>query len=94
MFKEPFTEEDKKVLEEVIKPLKEAAEKAKDIGRCIEGEAIFWHEYHRALAPGHIYSEAGRNEFRISRLCEYHFDSVTDPSVVDDAMERYFDADQ
>ena len=41
---------------------------------CIEGEVMLFHEYDRALIPGHIYSEAGVREAKISGSCEYHFD--------------------
>lgn len=42
--------------------------------RCIAGEKVFYYPYPKALIPGHIYSHAGRDEFRISRCCEFHFD--------------------
>jgi hypothetical protein len=52
------------------------AEEAKtaETGRCIQGEPVFYMEYDVPLVPGHIYSDMGRKEFRLSGLCEYHFD--------------------
>ena len=51
--------------------------------RCIEGEPMLWFPYHRALVPGHIYSQAGLKEARISGCCEYHFDRMFEPGWVD-----------
>lgn len=51
-----------------------AEAEANPAGRCIEGEAVFWLAADHAVRPGHIYSEAGRAEFKISGSCEYHFD--------------------
>jgi hypothetical protein len=42
--------------------------------RCISGEKVVYYDFPFALMPGHIYSEAGVDEFKISRACEYHFD--------------------
>jgi hypothetical protein len=42
--------------------------------RCVQKEAVFYLPYHKALLPGHIYSDAGLREFKISHCCEYHFD--------------------
>jgi predicted RNase H-like HicB family nuclease len=42
--------------------------------KCIEGEKVFYYDWPRGLMPGHIYSETGMDEFRISRACEFHFD--------------------
>lgn len=45
--------------------------------RCIYGEKVYFVEYHRALAPGHCYSEAGVREAQIvSQCCEFHFDMM------------------
>lgn len=41
---------------------------------CIEGEVVFFLKFFEALIPGHIYSNAGIDEYHISRTCEYHFD--------------------
>lgn len=45
--------------------------------RCIYGEPVFIYYYDKALVPGHIYSEAGRHEYGISRCCEFHFDEMS-----------------
>lgn len=42
--------------------------------KCIAGEAVFYYPYPKALIPGHIYSQAGMDEFKISTACEFHFD--------------------
>lgn len=47
-----------------------------NMGRCIYGEAVFYRPDNSAFGPGHIYSETGRAEFRISKCCEYHFDEM------------------
>jgi len=44
--------------------------------RCIKGEKAFYVEDTEARIPGHIYSDAGRREFGISRCCEFHFDEM------------------
>jgi hypothetical protein len=48
--------------------------------RCINGEKVFFVEYHKALMPGHIYSRLGRKEFGISGCCEFHFDEMAKQS--------------
>lgn len=55
-------------------------------GRCLEGHAVFYLPGGEALIPGHVYSEAGLREFRISGYCEWCFDRFTrevDPDVLD-----------
>lgn len=42
--------------------------------RCVSGEYVFYYAYDKALLPGHIYSEIGMDEYKISKCCEYHFD--------------------
>ncbi len=44
--------------------------------RCLFGEAVFWLPADTAVRPGHIYSEDGRAEFKISQCCEFHFDEM------------------
>lgn len=51
--------------------------------RCIEGEVMLYVPYERALIPGHIYSDEGLKEARISGSCEYHFDRWFEPGWVD-----------
>lgn len=50
---------------------------------CIEGEPMVFLECDRAVAPGHVYSQAGLKEARISGSCEYHFDRWFEPGWVD-----------
>lgn len=38
--------------------------------------SVYFEELPEALLPGHIYSERGIDEFRISRCCEYCFDHM------------------
>lgn len=52
-----------------------------DGARCIKGEAVFYLSGPRALVPGHIYSRAGMNEFKISQCCEYHYDLMMQPPL-------------
>ena len=54
-----------------------------DYKRCIEGEPMLWLPHTRALMPGHIYSQAGAAEARISGSCEYHFDRWFKPGWTD-----------
>lgn len=42
--------------------------------RCFMGEKIYYVPTDKAYAPGHIYSEAGIDEYHISKCCEWHFD--------------------
>lgn len=44
---------------------------------CIAGEPVFYMDFKFGLVPGHIYSELGIVEFKISKSCEYHFDKWT-----------------
>jgi hypothetical protein len=58
---------------------REMLEKAKRGHRnaCINcKEPFFWYEWERALIPGHVYSHSGREEVRISKVCEYCFDKM------------------
>jgi len=41
---------------------------------CVMGEPVFYFDYPHALIPGHVYSESGMDEYKISGSCEYHFD--------------------
>jgi len=43
---------------------------------CLYGEVMFYRPDTKAFGPGHIYSEAGVSEARISGCCEYHFDEM------------------
>jgi len=42
---------------------------------CIQGEKVIYIPDTHARGPGHIYSDSGLNEHRISGCCEYHFDN-------------------
>jgi len=62
---------------------KDAAEQTVASKKCIHGEFMLWQPWSRALIPGHIYSEDGLREARISSCCEYHFDKMFDDDWVD-----------
>ena len=53
--------------------------------RCIACKQIvvYW-ENNEALAPGHIYSKAGLDEYLISQMCEWCFDICTEPIVYEE----------
>jgi len=76
----PTKEDDIEALEQ-CKVLATAAKVEHEAGRyeavCVMGEPVFYFDWPHALMPGHIYSEAGMDEFTISRSCEYHFDEWT-----------------
>lgn len=45
--------------------------------KCLHcGCKVIYAEHDHALEQGHIYSADGRAEYRISRMCEYCFDSL------------------
>jgi hypothetical protein len=47
----------------------------------VGGECVFYLPAPRGLVEGHIYSTTGRNEFKISGCCEYHFDQIMQPPL-------------
>lgn len=60
---------------EDVQKMKERAEADETYqNRCVNGEKVFYVPTERAYAPGHIYSETGMDEYKISKCCEYHFD--------------------
>ena len=69
----------------LVQRLGQMAEEAStlDTKRCIEGEPMLWLPHDRALVPGHVYSEAGLDEAKISGCCEYHFDRMFEPGWTD-----------
>lgn len=67
---------------EALRQLEAGAANA-DTKKCIKGEPMLWLPYERALIPGHIYSESGLSEAKISGCCEYHFDRWFEPGWVD-----------
>lgn len=45
--------------------------------RCFIGkEVVFYYPDTEARDPGHIYSQDGLAEYKISQTCEYHFDQI------------------
>lgn len=71
--------------ESAVARLQEMAKEAEggDHRRCVNGEVMLYLPYHRALVPGHIYSESGIAEAKISGCCEYHFDRYFQPGWTD-----------
>ncbi len=62
-----------------------AQEGTESLGKCFEGEPMFFAAADRAYLPGHVYSDAGMREVKISGYCEWHFDMFT--FVPDDEEE-------
>ena len=58
-------------------------------GTCvIGGEPVFFaYASSAAGGPGHIYSDAGEKEYKMSGCCEYHFDNMFSES--DDEDDNY-----
>lgn len=67
--------------EERIKILTDMQDMANQEGydsTCIRcKELVILLPHNEAVGEGHIYSEAGINEYQITRLCEYCFDDIT-----------------
>lgn len=65
-------------LKEQVEELKRRANNDETYtNRCINcKEKVVWVEADHGVAPGHIYSAAGRDEYGISRCCEYCFDEL------------------
>ena len=77
---EPHLFKDCKTYPPVPAGIQQLAKDAQAAGwsKCIAGgEAVFYYPASCAAMPGHIYSEDGRTEWKISGLCEYHFDECT-----------------
>lgn len=72
---------------DVARRMAEEAKKA-DGSKCIQGEHAFFYEHWEGLVPGHIYSRLGMDEFRISQMCEYHFDICTKEPEYDNYQEQ------
>lgn len=71
----PITREQEQATLDRLRQMKEQAEQEESpTKKCVEGEFMLFVEWERALMPGHIYSESGIAEARISGSCEYHFD--------------------
>jgi hypothetical protein len=63
--------------------------------RCyMGGEQVFYQpvskfDEQKASGPGHIYSETGLREYRLSGACEYHFDQLAEePPQAEDFLEK------
>jgi len=56
--------------------------------RCVMGEKVYYVAADKAYSPGHIYSRAGVDEFRISKCCEWHFDKwfIEDEDLDDEPL--------
>jgi hypothetical protein len=59
--------------------------------RCYMGgeQVVIAMGFGPAEGPGHIYSEAGLREYRLSGACEYHFDQLAEePPQAEDFLEK------
>ena len=72
---------------EKVQAAYDAAREGTDgIGRCFEGEPMFFVAADKAYLEGHVYSDAGLREVNITGYCEWHFDMFTaDPDEEIDA---------
>lgn len=58
---------------------------ARNSGICVScGEKVYYSPAPKAEKKGHIYSVAGQNEYRITSLCEFCFDSAFNDVPEDD----------
>jgi hypothetical protein len=55
----------------------DASARSRSFRCCFCNHAFFWLEHDHALVAGHVYSDAGREEVRITGVCEWCFDEVT-----------------
>ena len=57
-------------------------QQAQEVNKCIScNQYIYIRRDSQAEGPGHIYSQAGKDEYSISGLCEHCFDKVFDDTV-------------
>lgn len=85
----PTPEEDDHARAECEKMAEKAAFDDNYQAKCLYGEKVFYYDYPKALVPGHIYSHAGKDEFGISRCCEYHFDEMFGNDDEEETAEWY-----
>jgi len=58
-------------------------------GLCLKcGVPVYFQGWTHGVAEGHIYSDAGLAEFKISGFCEYCFDLVTLPPEEDEYVDH------
>lgn len=61
---------------------------------CVScGEKVYYSPATKAEKKGHIYSVAGQNEYRMTVLCEYCFDSAFDVPEDDSDLDQWCDTD-
>lgn len=56
--------------------------------RCVLGEKVYFSKDTKGRFPRHIYSSEGVAEFKISGMCEYHFDEATLPEDDDETSSN------
>jgi hypothetical protein len=57
-------------------------QQAHEVNKCIScNQYIYIRRDSQAEGPGHIYSQAGKDEYSLSGLCEYCFDKVFDDAI-------------
>ena len=80
-------EKDQQTLQQLQKNLAmgifgQTKQQAQDKIVCISCNApIYIQRDSKAQGPGHIYSQAGENEYSLSGLCEYCFDKAFDDAI-------------
>lgn len=57
--------------------------------KCVRcGMGTFYITYEFATGMGHIYSEAGAREYKITGLCEWCFDEICDIEIINEKENR------
>ena len=57
-------------------------QQAQEVNKCIScNQYIYIRRDSQAEGPGHIYSQAGKDEYSLSGLCEYCFDKAFDEAI-------------
>ena len=81
--------EDLEVAEQLRRMKTEAEAQEVPTKKCIHGEFMLYLPHDRSVLPGHIRSELGLREARISSCCESHFDRDFDEDWVDPLTGLY-----
>jgi hypothetical protein len=70
---EPLKWSREQVVAEVL-AMREDAIESGEYAACVEGEPVVYLPYTETVAEGHICSEAGVQEYKITHMCQWHFD--------------------
>lgn len=83
-FENPDTDDDRRI--ELLEMLREGANETPNLMMCTRCKNnVFFAPHAEPLIEGHIYSHGGLAEMRISGLCEYCFDNITEEPLEDHA---------